>query len=236
MLKQNSKPKSKEDNSMFSQLVIDGVKKFFANRFHGCRLDKLVALWRLARLNGENLDVIRDKVRQMLESGEVKAELGNKIEMSNYCFFATAYIGIGELLGIDPLPFVRPILAEGIRWHLARLLSFAGGWGLGVCDMTAYIRELIELSHLGSFDITGSLAHYWEAYSLLAKVRSSQYPFLKPEAMQPVIDGYKPVAGSKPLNYRISISTAMAEWAKGWDSPDLLEETRIRIANLPYPL
>lgn len=221
---------------MFSQLVIDGVKKFFANRFHGCRLDKLAALWRQARLNGEDLNFIRDKVRQMLESGEVKAELGNKIEMSNYSYFATAYIGVGELLGIDPLPFIRPILAEGIRWHMDRLLSFAAGWGLAVCDMTDYIRELTELSHLGNFDISGSLAHYWEAYKILAKTRPMQYPFLKPEAMQPVIESYRPVAGSEPLDYRISISTAMAEWAKGWDSPDFLEETRIRIVNLPYPL
>lgn len=221
---------------MFSQQVIKGAKKYFQNRFLDCRLDQLAALWRRARLNGEDLDAIRDNVRQMMESDEMEIKLGSKSEMLNYINFATAYIGIGELLGIDPIPFIRTVLAGGIRYHLTRLLSFATGWGLAECDMTSYVNELIEISHLGSLNITLSLAHYWEAYKLLARERSSQYPYLKVEAMQPIIEGYCPVVGSEVLDYRISVSTAMETWAKGWNSPEFNQETAIRISNLPYPL
>lgn len=221
---------------MFSQLVIDGVKKFFENRYNSCRLDLLASYWRFARLNGEDLSAIREKVKGMMESGEVKGEVGNRIEITNYSYFATYYIGIGELLGIDPLPFIRSTIAEGIRYHLSRLLAFPIGWGLAECDMTGYIRELIEIAHMGNFDITPSLAHYWEAYSLLAQVRSSEYPYLKVEAMQPVIEGYRPIAGSEVLNFRPSVSGSMEQWFKGWNDPHANEVARIRIINLPYPL
>ncbi len=211
---------------MFFKKLVVAINSYIEN--DGCSLESIASLWRLAKLSDEitpdKISKIQQTIAKKYRSFERFYPYGDD-RIDNYYCQVSKVIGVGELIGYDFTPLVRKKIQECLEKNFQKLYAFAFGYGLEKSDLTEYVCRLVELAHLGGFDISEQLKSYLKPYLKAFKL----FPYLRPRKMKALIGSYQPI-GKTRLSCEFSVDKAVREFFA--QSQDVLSQHRLRLSEV----